>query len=219
GWPGGAAGGVPFDVGDLGDLFGGLFGGGARGGRPGAFGADLEVEVRVSFEDALDGVTIPVRVDLPRRGVDAGSRTLQVKVPAGVQDGARIRLAGRGAPGRGGAPAGDLYVRVRVRPHALFGRQGPHVTLDLPISFVEAALGAEVKVPTPTGPVTMKVPAGTPSGKVFRLRGKGAPKGGKGDLLVTVHVDVPSKLSRKEKDLLREFEGIADRSPREGLGV
>lgn len=147
------------------------------------------------------------------------TRPLQVKVPAGVQDGGRIRLAGRGEPGRGGAPAGDLFVRVRVRPHKHFGRQGAHVTLDLPITFAEAALGAEVKVPTPAGPVTMKVPAGTPSGKVFRLRGKGAAKGGRGDLLVTVHVHVPAKLSRKEKELLRGFQEAADRSPREGLGV
>ena len=283
GWPGaGGAGGQPFDVGDLGDLFGGLFGGAGgrpRGRRPGARGADLETAVRIAFEDALDGTTIPVRVDgaapcatcggsgakpgttpvtcgtcggagavavnqgpfqmsqpCPRcggsgrriespcatcrgEGVESRSRTLQVKVPPGVQDGARIRLAGRGEPGRGGAPAGDLFVRVQVRPHKHFGRQGAHVTLDLPITFAEAALGAEVKVPTPSGPVTMKVPAGTPSGKVFRLRGKGAPKGGKGDLLVTVHVDVPSKLSRKEKELLREFEEAAGGSPREGLGV
>ncbi|MFM7718150.1 MAG: molecular chaperone DnaJ [Actinomycetota bacterium] len=281
GFPGGGAGGVPFDVGDLGDLFGGLFGGAVRPrGRRGGRGADLETEVRVSFEDALEGVTVPVRIDGPApcsacggsgaapgtspvacascggsgavavnqgpfqmaqpcprcagsgriverpcaacrgEGAEHRSRTLQVKVPAGVRDGARIRLAGRGEPGRGGAPAGDLFVGVRVRPHAFFGRQGANVTLDLPVTFAEAALGAEVKVPTPSGPVTMKVPAGTPNGKVFRLKGRGAPrKGGRGDLLVTVQVDVPSKLSKDEKDLLRKLQGIDERAPRARLGV
>lgn len=147
------------------------------------------------------------------------TRTLQVKVPAGVHDGARIRLAGRGEPGRGGGAAGDLFVRIRVKPHKHFGRSGAHVTLELPITYAEAALGAEVKVPTPVGPVTMKVPAGTPPGKVFRLKGKGSPKGGRSDLLVTVQVEVPSKLSKKQKELLRELQQVEDRSPRAELGV
>ena len=93
------------------------------------------------------------------------------------------------------------------------------MTLDLPITYAEAALGADVKVPTPMGPVTMKVPAGTPSGKVFRLKGKGSSRGGRSDLLVTAQVEVPSKLSKKEKDLLRELQQVEDRSPRAGLGV
>jgi molecular chaperone DnaJ len=137
-----------------------------------------------------------------------------------VQDGARIRLAGRGEPGPAGGQPGDLFVRVRVRPHAFFGRKGHDLTLDLPITYAEAALGANVQVPTLNGPVTMKVPAGTPTGKTFRLKGKGAPKrGGHGDLLVTAHVEVPQKLSKPEKELLKQLSEVEKDSPRRRLGV
>jgi molecular chaperone DnaJ len=148
------------------------------------------------------------------------TRSFQVKIPGGVQDGARIRLAGRGEPGPAGAPAGDLYVRVHVRPHRFFGRRGSDLTVDLPVSFAEAALGGNVQVPTLNGPVTMKVPAGTPSGKTFRLKGKGAPKkGGRGDLLVTAEIEVPSKPSKKERELLQELDEARAESPRRRLGV
>ena len=148
------------------------------------------------------------------------TRSFQVKIPGGVLDGARIKLAGRGEPGPAGAPAGDLYVRVHVRPHRFFGRRGADLTIDLPVSFAEAALGGNVQVPTLNGPVTMKVPAGTPSGKTFRLKGKGAPKkGGRGDLLVTAEVEVPSKLSKKERELLQELDESRAESPRRRLGV
>jgi molecular chaperone DnaJ len=143
-----------------------------------------------------------------------------VKIPAGVKDAARIKLAGRGEPGGPGAPAGDLYVKVEVGPHKLFGRKGDDLTLELPVSYPEAALGAQIPVPTMNGPVTLKVPAGTPDGKTFRIRGKGAPKkGGHGDLLVTTKVDVPSKLSREEKELLRQLKDSAKQHPRARLGV
>jgi len=111
-------------------------------------------------------------------------------------------------------------VRVRVQPHSFFGRAGHDLTLELPVTYPEAALGAEVRVPTLNGPVTMKVPAGTPDGKTFRLKGKGAPKrGGNGDLLVTTRVEVPRKLSRSEKDLLKQLRENEKESPRRGLGV
>jgi molecular chaperone DnaJ len=294
GFPGGSYGGAGgqrvrfddanFDVGDLGDLFGGLFGGGARGGRGGrtrsARGTDLETNVSVPFDDAMAGTTVPVRITGPApcetcrgsgaapgtspvtcpqcggagqisvnqgpfqmaqmcprcggngrivetpcptcsgSGVQRRSRTLQVKIPAGVQDGARIKLTGRGEPGSSGAPAGDLFVRVNVERHPFFGRAKHDLTLELPITYAEAALGANVQVPTLDEPVTMKVPAGTPSGKTFRLKGKGAPKkGGRGDLLVTVNVEVPRKLSRSEKDLLRQLADEEKASPRARLGV
>jgi molecular chaperone DnaJ len=109
---------------------------------------------------------------------------------------------------------------VRVGEHAVFGRKGDNLTVDLPVSYPEAALGANVKVPTLNGPVTLKVPAGTPSGKTFRVKGKGAPKrGGHGDLLVTVNVDVPKKLSKREKELLGELRDAETESPRAELGV
>ncbi len=148
------------------------------------------------------------------------TRSFQVRIPAGVRDGARIRLAGRGEPGPAGAQPGDLYVQVRVQPHAFFGRSGHDLTLELPVTYAEAALGAEVRVPTLNGPVTMKVPAGTPNGKTFRLKGKGAPKrGGHGDLLVTTRIEVPRKLSKPEKELLRQLQQTEKESPRRRLGV
>ncbi|HEX6844128.1 MAG TPA: molecular chaperone DnaJ [Actinomycetota bacterium] len=154
-------------------------------------------------------------------GVERRKRTIQVKVPAGVKDGARIRLAGKGEAGGPGVPAGDLYVQVHVARHPVFGRKGDDLTLTLPVSFAEAALGAKVQVPTLDGaPVTLKIPAGTPSGKTFRVRGKGAPRaGGHGDLLATVRVDVPEKLSKEEKDLLERLRDAAKSSPRRSLGV
>ncbi len=297
GFPGGAApGGYPggfnyetVDVGDLGDLLGGMFGGAGagrtrgRGGgraRPTARGADLETEVRLNFEDAMAGVTVPVKIEGPAvchtchgsgaapgtepqvcpdcggvgqisvnqgffqlaqtcphckgtgriittpcptckgTGAERRTRTVKVKIPAGVKDGARIKIRGKGEPGPAGSPAGDLYVRVHVQQHPLFGRKGDDLTLEVPVSYGEAALGANVQVPTLNGPVTLKVPAGTPTGKTFRVRGKGAPKrSGNGDLLVTVNVDVPTKLSKREKELLGELEQARDGSPRADLGV
>lgn len=149
-------------------------------------------------------------------------RTLQVKIPEGVKDGTRIKLTGRGEPGPVGSPAGDLYVVVQVAAHKWFGRRGDNLTLELPVSFSEAALGAQVPVPTLGGSsVKLKVPAGTPSGKTFRLKGKGAPgkRGSTGDLMVTVKVDVPEKLSKDQKRVLAEFAELEKESPRAGLGV
>ena len=153
-------------------------------------------------------------------GAERRTRTLKVKIPAGVRDGARIRLAGKGEPGGAGGAPGDLFVRVHVRRHPVFGRRGDDLTVDLPITYPEAALGAHVEVPTLNGPVKLKIPAGTRSGKTFRVRGKGAPtKGGRGDLLAKVQVDVPEKLSRAEKDLLKQLREASEDSPRKRLGV
>jgi len=153
-------------------------------------------------------------------GAERRTRKFNVKIPAGVRDGATIKLAGRGEPGPRGGPAGDLFVRVQVGAHRVFGRKGDDLTVELPVSYAEAALGANVQVPTLNGAVTLKVPGGTPSGKTFRVKGKGAPKkGGTGDLLVTVRVDVPEKLSRDEKELLKQLRDNQKESPRAGLGV
>jgi molecular chaperone DnaJ len=153
-------------------------------------------------------------------GAERRTRTLKVKIPAGVRNGARIRLAGKGEPGPTGGRPGDLFVKVRVEPHPVFGRKGDDLTVDLPISYPEATLGANVEVPTLNGPVTLKVPAGTPSGKTFRVKGRGAPKrGGHGDLLAKVQVDVPEKVSREEKELLRQLREASKESPRKRLGV
>jgi molecular chaperone DnaJ len=156
------------------------------------------------------------------RGSEIRTRELRVRIPVGVKDGATIRLKAQGEPGQAGAPAGDLIVRVHVTPHPLFGRAGQDLTIAVPVTFAEAALGTELKVPTLDGPVTLKVPAGTQNGRTFRVRGRGVPGAARkltGDLLVSVQVAVPEKLSRKERDLLREFASLSDMSPRTHLGV
>jgi molecular chaperone DnaJ len=154
-------------------------------------------------------------------GSTTATRKLRVKIPSGVEDRARIRLGGRGEAGPPGGRPGDLYVEVHVRPHEIFGRRGPDITLPLPVTYPEAALGAQVKVPTLNGPVTLKIPAGTRGGRTFRVRGKGAPKrgGGKGDLLVTVSVEVPTRVSKEEKQLLERLREVSGESPRTRLGV
>ncbi len=143
------------------------------------------------------------------RGRVRKTRTLSVKVPAGVDDGDRIRLSGEGEAGRNGGPAGDLYVEIRVNPHKIFARQGSDLSCEVPISFSTAALGGEVELPTLEGNVALKVPAGTQSGKVFRLRGKGVttvrdPR--KGDLFARVAVETPVNLTNDQKELLRKFD-------------
>ncbi len=149
-------------------------------------------------------------------------REFSVRIPAGVRDGARIKVSGRGESGGAGSRSGDLYVLVRVAKHPVFGRKESDLTVELPLTFPEAALGANVHVPTLNGAVTLKIPAGTPSGKTFRVRGQGAPKprkGGNGDLLVTVRVEVPKKLSKEERELLKKLHESQPESPRRGLGV
>ena len=152
-------------------------------------------------------------------GTATSERTLTVRVPAGVDDGKRIRLAGRGAPGERGGPAGDLLVLVHVTPHKLLGRKGEHLTLTLPVTFPEAALGTDVSVPTLDGPVTLRLPAGTSNGRTFRVKGRGVPRktGGAGDLLVTVEVAVPQKLSAEARAALEAYAAAAPDNPREHL--
>jgi molecular chaperone DnaJ len=141
------------------------------------------------------------------------NKTLEVKIPAGVDSGDRIRLAGEGEAGANGGPTGDLYVQVAVRPHKIFERDGADLYCEVPISFADAALGGELEVPTLDGRVKLKIPEGTQTGKLFRLRGKGvAPVrgGGPGDLICRVAVETPVHLSRRQKELLREFQTEMD---------
>ena len=141
-------------------------------------------------------------------GRGLSNRTIQARIPAGVKDGQRIRLRGKGASGERGGPAGDLYVNVKVAKHPLFGRKGDNLTIEVPVTFDEAALGAEITVPTLTGaPVTVKVPPGTPNGRTFRVRGRGVPRkdGFKGDLLVTVEVQVPAVLDDKAREAVLAY--------------
>ncbi|MBW1600159.1 molecular chaperone DnaJ [Streptomyces sp. JJ38] len=300
--PGPGAGGGSFNF-DLGDLFGGTQGGGSPGGgfggglgdvfgglfnRGGAGtrtqprrGQDVESEVTLSFTEAVDGATVPLRMsssaackacsgtgdkngtprvcptcvgtgqvsrgggggfsltdpclDCKGRGLIAedpcevcrgsgratSSRTMQVRIPAGVSDGQRIRLRGKGAPGERGGPNGDLYVVVHVDAHPVFGRRGDNLTVTVPVTFAEAALGAEISVPTLGGPpVTLKLPAGTPGGRTMRARGKGAVRkdGTRGDLLVTVEVTVPRELGKKAKEALESYRAATEgEDPRAAL--
>ena len=234
--PGGGAGGFrgpngePFEfsggggAADVSDLFEGLFGGmgrrgGGGGGGPfGGFGrrsappqkgADMAYRLEVAFDDAA-------RLNGQRVTLGSG-KTLDIKLPPGVEDGTKIRLAGQGQAGPGGA--GDAIVTIAIRPHRFFRREGDNIRLDLPVSLDEAVLGAKVRVPTVDGTVMLSIPKGSSSGKVLRLKGKGfAGKGGaRGDQLVTLAVDVPD-----DADLARFLEGWSARgktNPRAGLGV
>lgn len=140
-------------------------------------------------------------------GVSSNESTLNVRIPPGVADGQRVRLAGRGVPGERGGPAGDLLVTVHVTPHPTIGRRDDDLTITVPVTFAEAALGTQVKVPTLDGPVTVKVPPGTSSGRTLRVRGRGVKRkdGGAGDLLVTVQVAVPQRLSADAKAALETY--------------
>jgi molecular chaperone DnaJ len=271
------------DLGDLGGIFGNLFGRNRGGGRRATGpqrGQDLETELHLSFEDAVRGITSTVRfradatcstcsgsgaapgtmpetcpechgsgsiaVDqgpfsfsqvcptcggrgqvIPKpcptckgRGVEMRAREVKVRIPAGVADGQRIRVKGRGAAGANGGPPGDLYVVVHVRSHSTFGRNGHDLTLRLPVTFTEAALGADVKVPTLEGQVTVRIPPGTPAGKVLRVRGHGVQADGKnktGDLLVTVDVQVPVRLNNEQRDAVEGLAKVLDENPRAAL--
>ncbi len=163
-------------------------------------------------------------LDCHGRGRVRKTRTLAVKVPAGVDDGDRIRLSGEGEAGRNGGPPGDLYVEIRVKPHRIFDREGSNLSCEVPVSFATATLGGEVELPTLDGTVSLKVPSGTQSGKVFRLRGKGVttvrdPR--QGDLFAEVAVETPVNLTPEQKELLEQFEaslreGGERHSPRAG---
>ncbi|WAL45668.1 molecular chaperone DnaJ [Rhodococcus pyridinivorans] len=289
--------GATFDIGDLfgggggdgglGDLFGGLFnraGGGtastAGRSRP-RRGSDVETETTLDFRDAVQGVTVPLRMTSPApcttchgsgaqpgtsprvcpncngsgvvsrnqgafgfsepcddcrgsgsiidnpcsdcrgTGVQNRTRTITVRVPAGIKDGSRIRLAGQGEAGLRGAPSGDLFVTVHVRPDRVFGREGDDLTLVLPVSYGELVLGGTVSVPTLDGRVGLKIPPGTADGRVLRVRGRGVPKrgGGAGDLLVTVKVAIPQNLDEKATEALHNYlraEEASGFDPREG---
>lgn len=269
----GGRGGYTADLGDLKDIFsmftGGFGGGRERTGRRGRRGNDVEVQVNISFDDALKGAEVPLAMSrnaackncgglgsapgtLPEACPNCGGtgavsqsqglfgisrpcpecggsgtvmkspcpacggagyrdapRKTRVRIPPGVSDRSRIKFKGKGEPGQGGGPPGDLYVVTRVEKHPYLGRSNANITLELPVTFSEAALGTQVEVPTVDGRVKLRIPAGTQSGRKFRLRGKGAPrlKGkGHGDMIVTVKVMVPDKLGKKQRGLIEQLE-------------
>ena len=197
-----------FQGGDFSDLFGGgnpqdifanLFGGGMRRGP--RKGADLQTEATITFKEAVFGTTLDLRLNSDGNG----PQNISARVPAGVNDGAKIRVKGKGAPGEAGP--GDLFIELHVKPHAIFSRKGENLLLTLPVTFAEAALGADLKVPTLAGDdVTVRLAAGTPTGRVLRVKGRGIKKGAvTGDLLITIEVQVPRRLEGKALDAIKTF--------------
>ncbi len=189
-----------FGGGNLDDILGSLFGFGASGRRRPMRGADYRTSVTIDFKEAIFGTTKSVSVD---------GQTIKLKIPAGIDDGMSIRLAGRGGPApEGGSEKGDLYVQVRVKPHKHLTREGAIILSEETISMVDAALGTELTVETVDGKITMKIPAGTQSGTPFKLSGHGVPfrsDGDRGPHIVTVIVEIPKKLTKRQKELLEEF--------------
>ncbi|MDQ3877738.1 MAG: DnaJ domain-containing protein [Actinomycetota bacterium] len=211
----GQGGGVRINIGDLGDLFGGGSGGSPFDDLLGGFGfgsqrvrgQDLETHADLTFDDAVAGATVTIN----------GTK---VRIPAGVKDGARIKIAGKGGPAPNAGQPGDLYVVVRVAPHPFFRqKENGGLEVTVPVTFTEAALGTRLAVPTLDGSVTVKVPAGTRNGKRLRVKGHGAPRGknGRGDLFVVIEVEVPQKLTKEEKELLERFAQVHKENPREHL--
>ena len=222
---GGMGGGFSFGVGGLEDIFGVFAGqGGGRPGRPGmgmvSAGRDIEMPLSLSFEEAVHGVERTVRYMRPTEQGGSETSSTKVRIPAGVAAGKRIRVAGRGEPGIGGGPPGDLYLRLDVAKHRLFERRGTDLHLDLPVTLYEAGLGGTIQVRTLNGSTSIKLPAGTRNGQVIRIAGKGAPvpKAGKddrGDLYVKVRIELPEKLDKETKNLLEKFQRDHPYDPRD----
>ena len=180
------------------DIFANLFGGGRRGPRK---GQDLQTEASISFRESIIGTTLDLRLATDR----GAAQNITARVPAGVNDGAKIRVKGKGAPGEAGP--GDLFILLHVKPHPVFGRKGENLTMTLPITFAEAALGADVKFPTLSGDdVTVRIAPGTSNGRTLRVKGRGVTKGSTtGDLLVSVDVQVPQRVDGKALEALKVF--------------
>ena len=205
-WGFGKAGGTRFfySEGGMGDLFDDLLGGfGTRTKSQRARsmrGQDMEAPVEVTLEEAYSGASRLITLD---------GRRLEVKIPVGVKNGSRVRIAGKGGPGYGGAESGDLYLVISVKPHKLFERRGDDLYVDVPVPLTVAVLGGEAEVPVPKGgKLALKIPPETRNGRVFRLGGQGMPhlgKSGRGDLLAAVKVVLPTKLSAQEKDLFQQL--------------
>ena len=200
------------ELGGFSDFFKTFFGAGGAGGFGDAFGgggpaegSDIESTLDVTLEEVLKGTKRTLRLG------GQGGREVEVKVPAGVRDGSRLRVAGEGGEGRRGGGKGDLYLRVQVRPHPVFERRGDDLATTVKVPLSTAVLGGEMNVPTLDGSLSVKVPQGTGVGQTFRLRGQGLPELGKpeerGDLLATLAVDIPKNLSTRQKELLEELRG------------
>lgn len=220
------------DAGAYSDFFESLFGQGFSSAGQGGYGAqggfhargsDHHAKVLIDLEDAMNGATRSFSLRAP--GVDAQGhvttkeRILKVSIPKGVKQGQHIRLAGQGNPGMGEGKAGDLYLEIEFNPHSIYRVDGRDVYLDLPVAPWEAALGASIKVPTPAGPVDMKIKAGTTNGSKLRLKGRGIPGKPAGDLYVILSIALPAATTDKAKDIYKDMQQALDFNPRARLGV
>lgn len=194
-------------------MFGGGFGGRSTGSvRQPPRAADHEHEVQISFEQAIHGTTISLELS---DGGSGAKQTIEVRIPAGIEEGQRLRVKGR-VPGRRGSAPGDLYVRCRIAPHPYFTRQGSDVSVEVPVSVTEAVLGGKIEVPSLDGLATLTLPPGTASGSKLRLKGKGVatPGGGRGDQLVVIRIVPPSRLSEEQRRLYEELRRVEAENPR-----
>jgi curved DNA-binding protein len=220
-------GGESFEGVDLADLLASLAGGRARGGKGGGRmsfrGEDYDLAASVTIEQAYRGTLIELNISVPEYDAEGRMtrvpKSLKVRVPKGISDGQRLRLAGKGGRGVNGGPDGDLYLTVTLRPHRVYRADGHDLHLDLPLAPWEAALGASVEVPTPGGPVQMKIPAGTAAGQTLRLSGRGLPrpKGGHGDLYVNAKIVLPKTTTAQERELLQQLADASGFAPRSEL--
>jgi curved DNA-binding protein len=215
---------------DFSDFFESLFGRDYRatqGGRQQdgyqARGEDHHAKILIDLEDTYKGATRSITLQAPKLDssghVTTKLHTLSVKIPKGVKQGQRIRLTGQGSPGLGGAPAGDLYLEIGFHPHSMYRVDGNNVNLDLPVTPWEAALGATIKVPTPEGPVDLKITKGTISGRKLRLKARGIPGKPPGDLYVVPQITLPPAESDAAKKIYRKMEQELAYNPRSKLGV
>ena len=204
-----------FGAGDVDDLFG-RSGAGFRGARPAARpGRNVTADISITLEEAHNGTVR--RLSVERAGA---TDVIEVRIPKGVKDGSKVRVAGKGEPG-GSGESRDLYLAIKMIPHAIYQREGDDLSLDLPVTFAEAALGAEVEVPTLSGKARIKLPKGSQPGRRMRLKGKGMPKlkgRGHGDLFAKLVVVVPKELEKREKELVEELATLSKESPRAHLG-
>ncbi len=220
-----------FEAGDaaaFSDFFESLFGrarGGGSAGGPGGFrarGQDHHAKVLVDLEDSLHGATRSITLRTPELTPDGHvttrEHTLNVRIPKGVRPGQQIRLAGQGGPGMGKAPAGDLYLEVEFRAHALYRVDGADLYLDLPVAPWEAALGASVQVPTPAGKVDLKIPPGSSQGRRLRLKGRGIPAKEPGDLYVVLQIALPQADTERAREFYRRMQAEMNFDPRADLG-
>ena len=218
------------DAGSYSDFFESLFGrgmGSQPGARPGqgfqVRGEDHHAKVLIDLEDSYNGATCSISLRTPELDesghVVTKDRTLNIKIPKGVYQGQRIRLAGQGSPGHGGGKAGDLYLEIAFRPHQQYTLDGRDLYLVAPVTPWEAALGASIKVPTPSGPVDLKIPAGTSNGQKLRLKSRGIPSSSPGDFFVVVEVTLPPADSDSAKELYAKMQQTMGYNPRSHLGV